>query len=381
MIISLSSVATSVFLSLIIVFILFFLTNFRNNHFSTSIKTLFLLSCVFLFRLVVPLEFFYTVTIPVEETLPEIRMIFEKFLFSVGSYDFTVLSLLVIIWFIGFVIKLIQLIHLVFKFSQYVRVLPQDSSYPVMTVKNVFGRKVPGTVVLSPLPDSPAVTGLLRPIIIFPSQTSFSEREKELIFQHELTHFKNKDTLIKLFLEIFYAIYWWNPAIYVFKEQFVRIMEMRVDSRLTEKFSETEKLEYLECLVKAQKLSHGQKQSTKSFSIAFSANQDSALLLRAKNILGTKQFNVPKKVIGILLFVFSIAVTSIVVEPTKVDPHTEETTIAIEKKSDNFIVKNEDDSFSLYIDGEYFSEITDPKISGEFLDWIIYDSIEEATKK
>lgn len=381
MIISLSSVTTSVFLSLIIVCILFFLTNYRNDHFSTSIKTLFVLSCIFLFRLVVPLEFFYTVTIPVDEMLPEIRMIFEGVLFSIGSFNVTLLLILAVIWLIGFIVRMIRLIHLVYKFDQYVKVLPQDDAYHTASVKNIFGQEVAAKVVLSPIAESPAVTGFFRPIIIFPNRMPFSDREKELIFQHELTHFKNKDTLIKLFLETFYAVYWWNPAIYIFKEQFVRIMEMRVDSRLTQQFTEQEKLEYLDCLVKAQKLSDGKKQSTKSFSIAFSANQDSALLLRAKNILGTKQFNLPKHVIGFFLLLFSIAVTSIVIEPYSVDSHTEKTTIEIQKDSENFIVKNQDGTFSLYIEGEYFSDITDPKITGEFLDWKIYDSIEEATKK
>ena len=58
------------------------------------------------------------------------------------------------------------------------------------------------------------LTGFLRPVIVLPKKY-FEADELELIFQHELTHFKHGDLFIKLLAVIAVSIHWFNPIVYL----------------------------------------------------------------------------------------------------------------------------------------------------------------------
>ena len=72
--------------------------------------------------------------------------------------------------------------------------------------KNI-GLKVCGLV------SSSMLTGFWRPMIILPEK-HFETDELELIFRHELIHYKRRDLLVKLLSVIAISLYWFNPIIY-----------------------------------------------------------------------------------------------------------------------------------------------------------------------
>jgi len=61
--------------------------------------------------------------------------------------------------------------------------------------------------------SSSMLTGFLRPVILLPEK-HFETDELNLIFRHELIHYKRRDLLIKLMSVIAISIYWFNPLIY-----------------------------------------------------------------------------------------------------------------------------------------------------------------------
>jgi len=61
--------------------------------------------------------------------------------------------------------------------------------------------------------SSSMLTGFLRPLIIVPEK-HFETDELELIFLHELIHYKRRDLLIKLLSLIAVSIHWFNPAVH-----------------------------------------------------------------------------------------------------------------------------------------------------------------------
>ena len=57
----------------------------------------------------------------------------------------------------------------------------------------------------------------------------FSERERRLIYEHELVHCKKRDYFFRQLVFWLCAIYWFNPGIYVLADYFVDVNEMACD--------------------------------------------------------------------------------------------------------------------------------------------------------
>jgi len=58
------------------------------------------------------------------------------------------------------------------------------------------------------------LTGFFKPVILLPER-NYDDSELELIFRHELIHYRRKDLWIKLLSVIALAIHWFNPLVYL----------------------------------------------------------------------------------------------------------------------------------------------------------------------
>jgi len=61
--------------------------------------------------------------------------------------------------------------------------------------------------------NSSMLTGFFHPVILLPDK-HFDEDELELIFKHELIHFKRHDLYVKLLIVIATCIHWFNPVVH-----------------------------------------------------------------------------------------------------------------------------------------------------------------------
>lgn len=64
---------------------------------------------------------------------------------------------------------------------------------------------------------SPAVTGVLRPVLLLPAgfEQDFTPGEARLILQHELTHLKRHDLPLNALLCVMMALHWFNPLLWL----------------------------------------------------------------------------------------------------------------------------------------------------------------------
>ncbi|MBQ4627854.1 MAG: M56 family metallopeptidase, partial [Clostridia bacterium] len=75
----------------------------------------------------------------------------------------------------------------------------------------------------------PMLVGYFRPIIVLPSDYSCDERTLDLIFTHELTHFKRRDLWYKLFMNVVSAVYWFNPFAWIMRSNAFKAVELSCD--------------------------------------------------------------------------------------------------------------------------------------------------------
>ncbi len=142
----------------------------------------------------------------------------------------------VCIWPVGatfvLVIRMLQYTAVKRKLGKYrKRIDAQEAlSIYVRLCRQMGIRKFP---VLYQQPDlqSPLLTGLFKPSLYLPKET-YTAVELELIFLHELHHFRHKDLWYKFFLSIPGILYWFNPAIAVMRREANRDLEAICDSEV-----------------------------------------------------------------------------------------------------------------------------------------------------
>lgn len=100
--------------------------------------------------------------------------------------------------------------------------------------------------------SSPMLVGVCKPIILLP-EIQLSLEELEIIFLHEIEHFKRNDIICKIFLNIAVVLNWFNPFIYVFSRIFTYLCELSCDEEVSDNMDYEERLLYVSIILKIAK--------------------------------------------------------------------------------------------------------------------------------
>lgn len=225
---------------------------------------------------------------------------------------------------------------------------------------------------------SPSIQGLRHPVILIPENV-YSEEDYRYVFYHELMHWKEHDMWIKLLVCALNCIFWWNPCSYLLRINLNRTLELRCDQSVSRLLQSPEKLEYIEVLIKTFNSLPTKRKRFRlgSFTISefaaspkkFCRNPKKHITVkRADLIMNTsyqKKYNrvipVVTLIIMTIVFVFSY---SFIIQPHYDAPNDEIVTSHLDfefSQSNSYLVKNSDNSYSLYIDNQYFGNIDTEK--------------------
>lgn len=95
--------------------------------------------------------------------------------------------------------------------------------------------------------EGTVVVGLIHQTVLIPDE-DYSDSELRMMFRHECMHIRNKDLWIKLLVQIYCCIFWWNPFAYLLKSDLDLTLEMKCDLSTTKGFSDAQVLTYVETL-------------------------------------------------------------------------------------------------------------------------------------
>ena len=96
--------------------------------------------------------------------------------------------------------------------------------------------------------SSPMSIGILRPSILLPDRP-YSERDLYYLLQHELTHIRRMDSLIKLIVLITLSLNWFNPLCFILAKHIDYWCEASCDALVLEKCSKSECMYYSKLLL------------------------------------------------------------------------------------------------------------------------------------
>lgn len=333
------------------------------------------LLCITFLRFLLPGEIKYSITIRISRTFANIIRFIRTHPVLIGSHTVYLYQILLGIWIFG---AFILLIHFIWKYSRFrtnIRQLLEDAE--TIPISRPLDCNFPKELAIyeNRGVSAPLITGILKPTIILP-HLPLSQKELSFVLDHELQHYKYRDLLLKICMECFCILYWWNPFMHLLKKQVLLLLEMRADSEACAKLTDIERISYLECL---KKLCACQSESS-VFEAAFAeARKKSIILKRAKYLVYEKQTKLPLGIAVIFSFLLLCSLV-IIIEPASFEGPSGKGN-GFELAEDAYIIKYPDNTHALYFGEKFMGFIEDPYTEDPYEDSIsdlpIYENSRE----
>ena len=367
MIITLSTVLNIVFFSGIATLSLNYIITKSEIVLKIGIQIVLFIIVMIMFRLFLPFELPSQNNINITKFWPDIYITFVKPVFAFAEMEWSLLSIMIIISIIGsiiFVLKLIlSYIALKHTVNNFKIINKSAVNRVVDKINSKYKKQVCFNVVSSSQVKSPFIFGLLNPIIILP-EIELSVDEWYYILSHEMAHYYFKDLWIRFICELLQAIYWWNPFVYLLRNQLIKIQELRVDSVVINKLEEFQKMEYLECLIRIARLQSDIYRM--HWVAAFNsdceddiANRIEAIFEYAKGSEIKNKRTIKYMLIGlVLVLIIFLMPNFIIFEPYAITDEHAEGTYEI-NETNSYLIQNDDGTYDVYVEQEYVGTVTE----------------------
>lgn len=213
----------------------------------------------------------------------------------------SLLDIIALIWLIGAIVVLTHFIYIYNRFKTSVlkkcRKLSNEAESLFNQILSEMNISKDIEVYSNESILSPMIIGFYKFRVILPDK-DISQKDLELIFRHELNHFKSKDHWCKVLASIACSIHWFNPIIYLLVKNIGESCEYACDEALTENMTLDERQYYSEMLLKFM------SSASVSYTIANSLSKNKLILLRRFELI-MKNKTVIKRNIG-TIFAFTI---------------------------------------------------------------------------
>lgn len=153
--------------------------------------------------------------------------------------------------------------------------------------------------------STPMLFGVIKPLLIMPER-EFCYDETEMIFAHELTHYRHRDIYIKLAALAVRCVHWFNPAAYFLSGAVNRACELCCDESVLRLLEPSDKKDYGRLLLSVME---GGSETLGAYSTSM-ASSKKHIKSRLTKIAQFKEATNMIKAIGILTAV-SMAVCSV----------------------------------------------------------------------
>lgn len=155
--------------------------------------------------------------------------LFKRILFKITTSH--VINGLGLAWLVGFMVLFCRLLYgaasLVRLKKGLTKISDDRLDHILKTLKQTFFLKKLPEVYSSTSVKSPAVFGIIKPLIVLPHDLYGKLGDNELrgILYHELSHIHHKDQVTGILQRIVIALYWWNPVVRALSADFSKARE------------------------------------------------------------------------------------------------------------------------------------------------------------
>jgi len=315
-------------------------------------------------RLFLPLDLPVSVIIRSTSIMPTAQRYFDMPVFNANGIAISKFDVLLAVWLTGSTIYLIWIITSLLLQKLWISKMELR---PVPIAKEILEEIVsksrPGQkfeIFESDDVKSPMLTGYFIPIILYPSIT-LSEKDTKYVLLHEWNHFLHKHLWIKLIFNIFCAILWWNPLVYMAKSDLDYILEVNCDRYVIRELEQNRRSEYVAALAEVIKQLNSTTLHKPRGTVGFIGMVGSQIVKRCELILCPPKV-LTKRIIfflsAALLFLF-VCSYSVVLQTAYMPPPDSLGFVEV-SHNNSFLRPNTDGSYDLYVGGQFTDRI-DPK--------------------
>lgn len=287
---------------------------FQNDKLMVTIgyKLLAVFAIFTLLRLLLPFEFPFSNNIILPVQLSEFIASIRQPFYQIGRINISIWFLFEVVWVIGIFIELFFYCKKHVWLQRFISHCGHDVT-DMEPYAGLLSRTCPTPqkihsfrVIKLPFITVPMYYSFRTHYIILPQNIRISDEDMFYIFRHELSHHTHRDLWIKNAIQMLTIIYWWNPFCLLLKKSTDIILEMRVDSSLTQSDGKVT-TEYLHCLVHMAEFASMPQAIPKYLSVSFSKGSSGTLEKRF-NMLCIRKKPFPRilslLITGIILTVY-----------------------------------------------------------------------------
>ncbi len=232
-----------------------------------GVVTVLFLYAMCVFRILFVFEFPFTRSIAWREGLNDFyqAVYFDKVQIA-GSFELNLATGFVILWLLAALfLTIIFLCKYMAGQKRAAKYADREIPGAVEILEKIMAeekRRLPVCICRCPEIEIPMSIGIFRKMILLPDRPC-SEEELYYIVKHEYTHHYHHDILTIFLVRLFCCLFWWNPLVYLLRNDVLQMLEIKCDLAVTQDMSKSEISEYLTTIVNALK---DTKDTKKAFS-------------------------------------------------------------------------------------------------------------------
>lgn len=353
----------------------FFIIYVKKDILYEGMKFTFGAIALILLRMVIPVNFPFTVTIPVSGILSTVSGVLFSY---IGGTQITPAHILVVIWLAEVIRRLFKMYWTNREYRRYLELfrVKDLSSYP--EVKEILEEyhllSLPVCIV--PVSISPEIFGAWNSILVLPEH-GIEKEEMRYVCRHEVEHYMNHDVCLKFVIDLAVCIQWFNPLVYLLQEELILAFEMSNDYKVLLGSDEERRLDYSESIIKIAK--RLKKEPVKHTGLSFIKLHDMNVKRRIQFLLSKNYGETKRRGLSVFLryiLVIVMLVVSFVFVPEGYIAEYSEADGAVKVHEENSYLVKVEEGYELYVNGSYL--FTCSPIPEEFSDLPIIE--EEDTK-
>lgn len=365
------------------IFILFSTILRRKKGFvlKYGVNFILLIMIVGIVRLFLPIEPQFSVVIVSNSVMPLCQQFLKTEVFQILGFSANRFDVFISIWVIGSSVYLAAIIIGIAKITLRTnKLVSADNSQAqrIMHTLVLDSRSAQKyRIIVSESVDTPMLVGLFTPTILLPS-ISLSDEEMRCVLLHEWNHFLHKHLWIKLFFNLLCALLWWNPLVYLVKNDLDYIQEVACDRLVVNGVEDAERVKYVEATMNVMKQLVASKPHLAVSSIGFIATNPEKIVQRCELVLFPPQrfSRRVQSTLGAALLVLVVLSYVFIVQPITPPPLvTNEEYINISPEN-SYLSPNGDGTYVLFVDGQSFDTINTSQINS-----LPYSSLPIKTKE
>lgn len=328
-----------------------------------GVNFILLIMVVGIFRLFLPIEPQFSFVIMSKSFMPFCQQFFKAEVFQILGFSANRFDVFIAIWTIGSVVYLTGILIGIMKITLRTNKLVSVDNSQAQRIMNTIvldsKTKQKFRIIVSENVDTPMLVGLFTPTILLPS-LSLSDEEMRCVLLHEWNHFLHKHLWIKLFFNVLCALLWWNPLVYLLKNDLDYIQEVSCDRLVVNGVEDAERVKYVEATMNVMKQLASPKPQLVLSSIGFIATNPEKIVQRCELVLfPPKRFSKRvKSTLGTALLVLVALSYVFIVQPITPPPlDTNVEYISISPET-SYLSPNGDGTYVLFVNGQSFDTIS-----------------------